>query len=48
MGEQLVKEKKSGLEILPLNFCQEDISIKSSKHDIFINLLKCLLVRLTK
>ena len=22
MGEQLVKEKKLGLEILPLNFCQ--------------------------
>ena len=32
MGEQLVKEKKLGLEILPL-------SIKSSKHDIFVNLL---------
>ena len=39
MGEQLVKEKKLELEILPLNFCQADFSIKTSKHDIFINLL---------
>ena len=39
MGEQLVKEKKLGLEILPLNSCQACFSIKSSKHDIFINLL---------
>ena len=36
MGEQLVKEKKLGLEILPLNFCQAD----PCKHDIFINLLE--------
>ena len=48
MGEQLVKEKKLGLEILPLNFCQADFSIKSSKHDISSIYWKCLLVRLTK
>ena len=46
MGEQLVKEKKLGLEILPLNFCQADFSIKSSKHDISSIYWKCLLVRL--
>ena len=39
MGEQLVKEKKLGLEIVPLNSCQAYFSIKSSEHDIFINLL---------
>ena len=46
MGEQLVKEKKLGLEILHLNFCQADFSIKSSKHDISSIYWKCLLVRL--
>ena len=48
MGEQLVKEKKLGLEILPLNSCQAYFSIKSSKHDIFINLLSVFVSEMYK
>ena len=48
MGEQLVKEKKLGLEILPFNSCQAYFSIKSSKHDIFINLLSVFVSEMYK